>query len=81
MSFPLFSRVILSQNLPEENLFAGDIGIIVEHHPATDDYSEGYEVEFFAANGETLSVVSIPATALRSARRNDVLHVRQLMAA
>lgn len=81
MSFPLFSRVILSQNLPEENLFAGDIGIIVEHHPATHDYPEGYEVEFFAANGETLSVVSIPATALRSARRNDVLHVRQLIAA
>lgn len=81
MTFPLFSRVILIKNLPDENLFAGDIGTVVEPHPATEDYPEGYEIEFFAATGETLSVVSVPATALRSATRHDVLHVRQLMAA
>ncbi|MBI3800399.1 MAG: DUF4926 domain-containing protein [Deltaproteobacteria bacterium] len=81
MTFPLFSRVILSVDLPEEQLMAGDMGTIVEHHPATAAYPEGYEVEFFAGNGETLAVVSVPATALRQATRQEVMHVRPLVAA
>ncbi len=79
MSLPLFSRVILTKDLPKENLLAGDMGTIVEHHPATNQYAEGYEVEFFAGNGETIAVVSIPASALRRATRRDVLHVRQIV--
>jgi hypothetical protein len=75
----MFTRVIVVQNLPDENLFAGDMGTIVEHHPATDLYPEGYEVEFFAGNGETLAVASVPATALRQASRQDMLHVRELV--
>ncbi len=81
MTFPLFSRVILCMDLPEEQLMAGDMGTIVEHHPATAEYPEGYEVEFFAGNGETLAVVSIPATALRQTTREGVMHVRPLVAA
>ena len=81
MTFPLFSRVILSVDLPEEQLMAGDMGTIVEHHPATAAYPEGYEVEFFAGNGETLAVVSVPAMALRQATRKEVMHVRPLVAA
>ena len=81
MTFPSLSRAILLQDIPEENLIAGDMGTVVEFHPATEHYHEGYEVEFFAGNGETIAVVSIPATALRAATRQDVLHVRQLSAA
>jgi hypothetical protein len=81
MTFPSFSRVILLQDIAEENLIAGDMGTVVEFHPATEDYLEGYEVEFFTGNGETIAVVSVPATALRAATRQDVLHVRQLNAA
>ena len=76
MTFPLFSRVILAKDYHAENLVAGDMGTIVEHHPATEKYPEGYEVEFFAGNGETHAVVSIPASALRAATRKDILHVR-----
>jgi hypothetical protein len=57
------------------------MGTIVEHHPATKEYPEGYEVEFFAGNGETVAVVSVPATALRAATGQEVLHVRQLVVA
>ena len=81
MTFPLFSRVILLQDIAEENMIAGDMGTIVEFHPGTEHYHEGYEAEFFAGNGETIVVVSVPATALRAATRQDVLHVRQLSAA
>lgn len=77
MKLKLFSRVILRQNMPDENLFAGDVGVIVEHHPATEFYPEGYEVEFFTADGDTLTVVSVPTTLLRTATGNDVFHVRE----
>ncbi len=79
MSFKLFSRVILAKDFPDENLVAGDMGTVVEYHPATTNYPEGYEVEFFAGNGETLAVVSVPASALRAATRKDILHVRELV--
>jgi hypothetical protein len=81
MTFLLFSRVILSADLPEEQLIAGDMGTIVVHHPATAADPEGYAVEFFAGNGETLVVVSVPATALRHATRKEVMHVRPVVAA
>jgi len=77
MKFPLFSRVVLMQDIPEENLFAGDIGVTVEHYPATKYYPEGYEVEFFAATGETLNVVSLDTDQLRSVTGNDIFHVRE----
>jgi len=38
-------------------------------------------VEFFAGNGETLTVVSVPATDLRQATGQEVMHVRPLVAA
>lgn len=78
MSLELFSRVILVKDLPDENLVAGDMGTLVEHHPATKDYPEGYEVEFFSGNGETIAVVSVPASALRRVTSKDILHVREL---
>jgi len=81
MSFPLFSRVVLTVDYPGEKLLRGDMGTIVEHHEATSEYPEGYEVEFFAGNGETIAVVSIRADALRPADSKDVLHVRQLTSA
>jgi len=80
MNFELFSRVILTEDFPDENLVAGDMGVVVEHHPASRDYPEGYEVEFFAGNGETVPVVSVPATALRAATRKDIMHAREQFA-
>src|SRR5712692_11323011 len=56
-------RVVLLRDLPEEGLRAGDVGTIAERHPASGDTPAGYEVEFFAANGETVAVASVPADA------------------
>ncbi len=77
MKFKLFTRVVLTQNLPNENLFAGDVGVIVEHHPATKFYEEGYEVEFLTGDGDTLTVVSLPEKNIRAVTGHDVFHVRE----
>ena len=39
---------------------------------------EGYELEVFAANGQTVAVVSVPASAIREATEHEVLSVREM---
>jgi hypothetical protein len=63
---------------PEEGLRAGDVGVIVERYPARADVPEGYELEVFAANGQTIAVVSVPVSAVREATEREVLSVREL---
>ena len=53
-------RVVLLVDLPEHQLMAGDVGVVVH------SYSTGkaYEVEFFTLDGQTLDVVTIAANAV-----------------
>ena len=44
MTFPLFSQVKLTQDIPEFNLKKGSVGVIVEHYPMFEG-EEGYSVE------------------------------------
>ena len=78
MSLAEFRRVVLRRDLPEHGLRAGDVGVIVEHYPATADNGEGYELEFVSATGQTIAVVSVPAAAVREASPHEVLSVREV---
>jgi hypothetical protein len=78
MTLPLHERVVLTQDLPKDGLRAGDVGVIVEVYPARADLPEGYELEVFAANGQTVAVVSVPASAVREATEHEVLSVREM---
>lgn len=66
-------RVALTVDLPEYQLKAGDVGVIVMIHG---DH-EGYELEIFSADGHTLDVVTVEASQVRPVSRRDVLHVRE----
>ena len=78
MTFAPFQRVVLTTDVPEDRLQAGDVGVVVEHYRPRRDAPEGYEVEFFSATGETVAVVSLPADSLRPADATEVLSVRGL---
>jgi len=78
MTVSLFERVVLLRDLPEDGLRAGDVGTLVERYPASRVTAAGYEVEFFAANGDTVAVASVPAGAVRLATERDLLSVRVL---
>jgi Domain of unknown function (DUF4926) len=78
MSLAPYQRVVLTQDLPKEALRAGDVGVIVEHYPGRAGVPEGYELEVFAANGQTVAVVSLPASAVREATEHEVLSVREM---
>jgi hypothetical protein len=60
-------RVVLTTDLPEHNLKAGDVGTVVLVH----GQSEGYEVEFVTLNGETVAVVSAFAAQVRPIDRRE----------
>ena len=79
MTLKLFQRAVLTRDLPEQGLRAGDVGVIVEHYPPRGDTEEGYELEFFSAAGQTIAVVSVPGTGVREAGLHEVLSVREMV--
>lgn len=71
------ASVVLTTNLPECGLQAGDIGTIVMVHQA----GKGYTVEFLTLNGETVAVITVAADQIRPIRTNEIAHARELAAA
>ena len=68
--------VALTHNLPEYGLVTGDVGAVVYRYSD----SKGYEVEFVAANGETVAVVTLTPADVRPLEGREILHVRDLAA-
>jgi hypothetical protein len=66
--------VILTHDLPEDGLVAGDIGTVIHIHQG----GTGYEVEFMTLAGETVAVTTLLPSQLRPIARGDVAHVREL---
>ncbi|NJL57485.1 DUF4926 domain-containing protein [bacterium] len=66
-------QVVITADLPEHDLKAGDVGVVV--HIYAD--GEGYELEIFSVDGRTLDVVTVEASQVRPVRRDDVLHARE----
>jgi hypothetical protein len=75
MNYRLYSEVILQHHLPEEELFEGDVGTVVEHHHV-EGLEAGYSVEFFDMLGDTVAVVALPESYLRSPTHADRPAVR-----
>jgi hypothetical protein len=73
--FPLYQDVVLLHDIPEEGLCAGDVGTVVERHDVP-GRETGYSVEFFDMLGNTVAVVTLPASALRAPSRADRPAVR-----
>ena len=68
-----YEQVVLTADLPESNLKAGDLGTVVMIHGE----HAGYELEIFSADGHTLDVVTVEASQVRPVSGRDVLHVRE----
>ena len=68
--------VVLTCDLPDEALQAGDVGTVVHIHRE----GAAYEVEFVTLTGQTVAVATALASQLRPVSRRDVSHVRELAA-
>jgi len=75
MDFELYKDVVLVRDVPEENLYAGDVGTVVERHEIA-GREVGYSVEFFDMIGNPVAVVTLPVSALRAPTHADRPAVR-----
>ena len=80
MAFELYSDVVLTRDVSEHALRAGDVGTVVERHVVPGVSEEGYSVEFFDMTGNTVAVLTVPASALRVPTQADRPAVRALTA-
>jgi hypothetical protein len=64
---------VLTVDLPEHGLKAGDVGTVVLVHRR-----QGYEVEFMTLHGETVAVTSLQASQVRPISTREVAHVRSI---
>lgn len=71
MTYELLETVVLSRDLPEQGLRAGDPGAFV--HVYTD---AAFEVEFVRPSGQTKALVPLTAGDLRPVTAGDTLAVR-----
>jgi hypothetical protein len=78
MKPPLYERVALRRPVPEHNLEAGDVAVLVDYvaHPSGGE--EGCVLEVFNALGESIAVVTVPVSDVEPLQADEVLSVRHL---
>ena len=74
----LYEEVAIARNIPEENLNQGDVAVVVEYVPHPAGGEEGAILEIFNAIGESVAVVTVPISAIKSLRADQVLMVREM---
>lgn len=67
-------RIVLTTALGEHGLEAGDIGTVVLVHAG----GKGFEVEFVALDGETITVASLLASQVRPIEHREIAHARMV---
>ena len=69
--------VVLTTDLPDHGLQAGEIGTVVLQHRG----GAGYEVEFATLGGETVAVVTLLPPQLRPVSQGEIAHARPVSSA
>jgi hypothetical protein len=69
-------RIVLTRDLLEHGLEAGDVGTILHVY----ENAQAYEVEFVALNGRTVAVVTVPSKHIRPVRQDEITHARAMAA-
>jgi len=68
--------VVVTRDVPDEGLQAGDVGVVLLMHHGHDDVPPGYTIEVTTLLGETVAVVDVPADLVRPVSDRDVRHTR-----
>lgn len=71
----LYTRVVLTQDMPEANLKAGDTAMYIDHLPVKDG-EDGAILEVFNALGESIDVVTVPISAIAPLTADQIPSVR-----
>jgi len=79
MSLELYQRIALSRDIPEEGLKRGDIAYLLDYVPHPEDGEPGCVLEVFNAVGESISVLTVPQSAIQPLQPYEVLNARSLV--
>lgn len=71
MTFRELETVVLTRDMPDAGLRAGDLGAIVQVYAP-----DAVEVEFVTASGKTLALQTLSVDDVRTVRDDDLLAVR-----
>jgi hypothetical protein len=71
----LYTRIMLTQDVPEATLKAGDTAMYIDFLPAANGEA-GAILEVFNAVGESVSVVTVPISAIAPITANHIPSVR-----
>ncbi len=66
--------IVLTTDIPEQNLSKGDIGTVILVHQG----GVGYEVEFVTLTGKTVAIVSLFSSQVRLSGDREIAHARML---
>ncbi len=66
--------VVLTVDLPQHQLRAGDVGTVVHVYGS----GASYELEIFTVTGKTLDVVTVTGDQVRPITDREVMHARKL---
>jgi hypothetical protein len=67
-------RVVLTRDIPEKKLKAGDVGTVVMVYKD----GEAFEVEFMTLDGDTFALETLMAADVRPARGVEIAHAREV---
>ena len=67
-------RVVLTDDIAERDLKAGDVGTIVHVYPG----GEAFEVEFLALDGNTAALATVLPSQVRPVACTDITHAREI---
>jgi len=73
MTFRELDTVVLTRDVPEAGLRAGDLGAVVEVYGP-----DALEVEFVTASRRTQALLTLDAAAMRAVRDDDLMSVRSV---
>jgi len=68
------ASVILTQDLEEDGLFKGDVGVVVHVHKG----GKAYEVEFLTMSGATVAVRTLEEDRIQAVGPRMIPHVREM---
>jgi len=78
MSRPLYQRVALNLDLPEQGLKKGDVATLVDYVPGPEGGEPGCVLEVFNALGESIAIVAVRESEIEGLHAGEVLAVRPL---
>ncbi len=74
MTISEHERVILTTDLSQHRLAAGDVGTVVHVY----DDAAAFEVEFIALDGTSIAIVTVEKQQVRKILAREITHARQV---